>query len=102
MRLACMQFHHCPLNQASSVMHIQDGTLSLLDLGAASISSTMTSHSGPVWGLAPLPDSSGFVSCSADHRWGLNPPFEKNQLIVLQHGGILLLRNGFTSLHTKR
>ncbi|KAK9805414.1 hypothetical protein WJX73_002742 [Symbiochloris irregularis] len=50
-----------------AVVGCKDGTLNILDLGAASITSTMTQHQGPVWGLVPLPDLSGFVSCSADH-----------------------------------
>ena len=47
--------------------HWQDGTLSLVDVGAAAVSVNLPAHTGAVWGLAPLPDASGFVSCSADH-----------------------------------
>jgi U3 small nucleolar RNA-associated protein 12 len=36
-----------------------------------------SAHTGPVWSLAALPDSSGFVSGSADHdikfwEWGVS------------------------------
>ncbi|KAK9811924.1 hypothetical protein WJX72_012560 [[Myrmecia] bisecta] len=50
-----------------AVLGTKAGTLELLDVGASARLRQLVVHEGAVWSLAALPDSSGFVSGSADH-----------------------------------
>ena len=51
-----------------AVVGTKEGTLDLLHVGAGERIEAVQAHKGPVWALAPLPDSSGLVSGSADHE----------------------------------
>eukprot|EP00891_Asterochloris_glomerata_P007696 jgi/Astpho2/7696/e_gw1.00115.7.1_t len=53
--------------QKHAVLGTKEGNLELFDIGASSLLASIRAHEGAVWSLASLPDSSGFVSGSADH-----------------------------------
>ncbi|KAL4458578.1 hypothetical protein ABPG75_013443 [Micractinium tetrahymenae] len=67
----------------------KEGTIEIFDVGTSSRIAVVNAHTGPVWSLAALPDSSGFVSGSADHdikfwEWGVaaDPDTGAKQLAV--------------------
>lgn len=74
---------------------LQDGSISILDVNAASVSATLASHTGAVWGLTLLPDSSGFVSCSADHT--LRQGKIKGLSFALYSAAVLVPADDFTA-----
>ena len=71
------------LVRSETLRCLQDGSLSLLDVNAASVCAELPAHQGSVWSVAPLSDASGFVSASAD-RCGLSDP-------RLQQSGFLIV-----------
>jgi U3 small nucleolar RNA-associated protein 12 len=62
-----------------AVVGTKEGNLELIDVASSQQIARIEAHSGPVWSLAALPDSSGFVSGSADKdvkfwEWDLKVP----------------------------
>ncbi|CAL5229844.1 g13253 [Coccomyxa viridis] len=50
-----------------AIVGTKDGAIQILDIAASAVLETLKAHEGAVWSVVPLPDGSGFVSCSADH-----------------------------------
>ncbi|EIE21123.1 transducin family protein [Coccomyxa subellipsoidea C-169] len=50
-----------------AVVGTKEGSIQILDIGASEVCDTIAAHTAAVWSVVALPDSSGFVSCSADH-----------------------------------
>ncbi|KAK9845965.1 hypothetical protein WJX81_007060 [Elliptochloris bilobata] len=66
-----------------AVVGTKEGAIDILDVGAATVVETLQAHTSAVWSVVALPDSSGFVSCSADH----DVKFWEWQVAVAAEGG---------------
>lgn len=66
----------------------KEGTLDVLEIGSGDRIQSIQAHSGAIWAVTPLPDSSGLVSGSADHEvkfweWEVVPPCSRMQNLPL-------------------